>query len=229
MTGNSFRGADWRDGIGLEAQAEDGNPAKLFDALIDLKGQPTPFSTGVYALHQEDTSPLFTVDSPDMGNGLESLAERGDPAPLAAYLDEMMIPHGVFDTPEGATDAGPTFPGGQISFSVEAVRGDKLSFVTMFGQSNDLFFAPTDAGIPLFNRHGGSVSRNVAQYIRLCDVGTKVNEPPGIGPNQAPRQSFPDAGLVEMKPVDEVNDMYFYPPVDHMIKVSITPLQCKAL
>ena len=209
-------------GIGLEAQAEDGNPANLFDELIDLKGQPTPFSPGVYALHQNDVSPLFTVGSVDAGNGLESLAEQGDPSMLAEYLDGMMISHGVFDTPEGADSAGPTFPGGRITFSFEAVRGDMLSFVTMFGQSNDLFFAPGDAGIPLFNRHGKPVTHNLTRYIRLYDAGTEVNEPPGIGPNQAPRQNDPDAGMVEMKPVDEVEDMYFYPPVDDMIKVTIS-------
>ena len=209
-------------GTGLEAQAEDGSPAELLDALIDMKGQPTPFSPGVYAIHREETSPLFTIGVPEMGHGLESLAERGDPAGLAEYLDEMTIPHGVFDTPEGADSPGPTLPGSRIRLSFEATPGDMLSFATMFGQSNDLFFAPKDAGIPLFNKHGRPKIQQCNRYLRLFDAGTEVNEPPGIGLNQAPRQSDPDAGLVETMPVGEVDDMYFYPPVNDLMKVTIT-------
>ena len=62
-----------------------------------------------------------------------------------------------------------------------------------------------------------------SQYI-LWDAGTEVNEEPGFGPNQAPRQSAPNTGVDENGVVTPVNDgKYVYPKVSDVIKVTITP------
>lgn len=63
---------------------------------------------------------------------------------------------GVFNTPVGADMPGPALPGGRYSFEFSASPGQSLSFATMFVQSNDLFFAPMDTGIPLFSGDGGA-------------------------------------------------------------------------
>ena len=34
----------------------------------------------------------------------------------------------------------------------------------------------------------------MTDYIHLYDAGTEIDETPGSGPNQAPRQSGPDTG-----------------------------------
>jgi len=61
----------------------------------------------------------------------------------------------------------------------------------MFAQSNDLFFAPEPNGIPLFDAAGRARSGDSPDSIVLWDAGTEMNEQPGAGPNQAPRQAAP--------------------------------------
>ncbi len=91
----------------------------------------------------------------------------------------------------------------------------------MLGQSNDLFFAFDDMGIPLYN---GStpMSGDVSSYIMLWDAGTEMNEYPGAGANQAPRQSEKNTGTTEMMAVNEVDDAYTYPMVKDVIKVTLS-------
>jgi len=54
-------------------------------------------------------------------------------------------------------------PGSAYEFSVTAKAGDRLSFATMFVQSNDLFYAPHQAGANSGADEGGNV--------RLVDDG----------------------------------------------------------
>lgn len=109
---------------------------------------------------------------------------------------------GVFAVPVGGTDPAPLFPGDAYEFEIDAgpvvLPGDggtRLSFVTMFVQSNDLFFAPDEEGISLYAEDGSSICANgpvdVTDQILLWDAGTEVNEVTG-GPNQKPQQA-PDA------------------------------------
>ena len=99
----------------------------------------------------------------------------------------------------------------------------------MFVQSNDLFFAPSDEGIDLFaasskitSTRVKAISGDITDHIMLWDAGTEVNEEPGVGVNQAPRQPAPDTGPDENGVVRLVNDGYSYPPVNQLIEVTIT-------
>ena len=97
----------------------------------------------------------------------------------------------------------------------------------MFVQSNDLFFAPGDGGIALFDAGGRPVHGNVTNQIALHDAGTEVNQAPGVGPDQAPRQAKPDTGTSERVPIDLVinrRDGFSYPPVEAVIEIEITPV-----
>lgn len=132
---------------------------------------------------------------------------------------------GVFNTPDGAGSPGPILPGQSYSFSFKAAGDARLSFATMFVQSNDLFVAPDGAGIALFNA-GTPISGDVTAMIELWDAGTEVNEEPGVGANQAPRQSGPNTGADEngvVQLVSAVGDGFNYPPVADIIQVTITP------
>ena len=95
----------------------------------------------------------------------------------------------------GTTDA--IGPGGMYSFSFNAGKGHYLSLATMFVQSNDLFYAPAMDGIPLYDGSGNAVTGDMTAMLNLWDAGTEVNEEPGAGPNQAPRQSGPNTGMDE--------------------------------
>ena len=92
----------------------------------------------------------------------------------------------------------------------------------MFVQSNDLFYAPGASGFALFN---GDIPRSgdVTGEFLLWDAGTEVNEAPGVGANQAPRQAGANAGDDEAGSVRVVNDGYLYPEVDRVLRVTLIP------
>ncbi|WP_435177732.1 spondin domain-containing protein [Halorussus sp. AFM4] len=189
----------------------------------DAEKQPVPLSPGAYAVHSEP-GPLFAELEPARGNGLEALAEDGMPTDLAGALAERddVSDSGAFATPAGADEPAPIGPDGAYEFAVEAEPGERLSLATMFVQSNDLFYAPEPRGIGLFDG-GEPLSGDVTNAIGLWDAGTECNREPGVGADQAPRQSEAGAGTEEdapVRPVTDVGDGYEYPYVSEVIRVT---------
>ncbi|MCH4824226.1 spondin domain-containing protein [Gramella lutea] len=185
----------------------------------------TPFSPGVYLVQKKNSEPLFSPWEADYGEGLEAIAEDGSANDLNESLmnNPKVRSHGVFMTPVGASGGAPIFPGDAYEFYIEAKPNDYLNFATMFIQSNDLFIAPDAQGVPLFDGKEPK-SGDITMYLSLWDAGTEVNEEPGVGPNQAPRQSGPDTGIVENGVVRLVDDGYTYPEIEEVIKVTISPM-----
>ncbi|SFW24307.1 hypothetical protein SAMN02927921_00650 [Sinomicrobium oceani] len=70
-------------------------------------------------------------------------------------------------------------PGESFSLRFSAGKGQTLSFVTMYGWSNDLFFAPENPGISLYDNDGMPIEGDVSGQIRLWDNGTRINQHPG--------------------------------------------------
>ena len=133
---------------------------------------------------------------------------------------------GVAAIPDGADAAGPALPGAAYEFQIHALEGDTLTFATMLAQSNDLFFAPDERGIALYDDDGNPVSGDVTDQVELWDAGTEVNQPIGEGDQQAPRQSGPNTGDDEMgvvQLVSDLNDGLAYPAADEIIAVTLTP------
>ncbi len=154
---------------------------------------------------------------------------------------------GVFNTPVGATAPGlarpgPALPGDGSAYEFSFYAGPstvpgtttKLSFATMFVASNDLFFAPLNSGITLYDDNGDPINGDITDQVFLWDAGTEVNEEPG-GPNQPPAQAGPDTGEDEDGVVlllDSVNTdknglvvpniKTCYPLVNEAIKVYIS-------
>lgn len=214
---------------GLEAQAEDGNPTMLHAGVMPRAGLTSPVAPGVAVVHGA-AAPLFVSGEADRGEGLEMLAEDGSPAALAASLEaEIGGERGissvhVYDTPVDASMPGPLLPGAKLSFTVTARPGERLSFASMLGQSNDLFFGPSEEGIALFDASGEPVSGDVSDEVSIWDAGTEANQWPGVGPDQAPRQAGPQTGADDpMDHVRSVDDGYLYPASSQMLKVTITP------
>lgn len=211
-------------GLGLEGLAEDGAIDALVANLAAETGLSSPLAPGVFAVHASG-EPLFTANAADRGLGLEGLAEDGSAGALgdavAARAD--VTASGVFSTPSGAGAPGPLLPGASYTFEFEAMPGDRLSLATMLVQSNDLFYAPGADGLELFN---GSMPRSgdITGEFQLWDAGTEVNQAPGIGLYQAPRQSGADTGPAENGLVRLVNDGYQYPGVDQILRITLTPL-----
>lgn len=182
------------------------------------------FSPGAWLTHNSN-DPLFTIGEKDRGQGIEAIAEDGNPTMLAKALQNQsgVLSSGIFNTAVGAEKAGGIRPGQVFEFTVNAKPGEKLSFATMFGQSNDWFYAPIGGGIALFDRNGTPISGDVTSQIALLNAGTEVDEEPGIGPNQGPRQKAINTGVDENGVVQVVNDPSVSTQTNKVMRVTITP------
>jgi hypothetical protein len=188
-------------------------------------GKTAPFVSAsvLWVVHTGGT-PLFTGGQRDAGRGLETLAETGDPAPLAGALGSAkgVAAIGAAATPLGGTAQGPLAPGQAYEFEITAEPGQALSLAWMFGQSNDLFYA-NDRPIALFDAAGKPVQGDMTAQLSLWDAGTEVNEEPGLGPNQGPRQASLDAGVVEHEPIAHLHDRFRYPRTGDVLRLTISP------
>lgn len=195
-------------------------------SLSNSNGLSTPFAPGVWLTENRLNSPLFKPGKPDYGQGMEALAEDGDPSTLAGHLSHhaRINSYGVFNTPVGMGSPAPIFPGESYEFMVSGDIRDNLHFATMFVQSNDLFASPGAKGIPLFDRHRRPIHGDITHYLELWDAGTEVNEEPGNGIYQAPSQSGPNMGPDENGVVQVVNDGFTYPVLSDVLRVTIEPL-----
>ena len=215
-------------GLGLEALAEGGDPSGLEATLTAWNAAwSSPLAPGAWAVH--DFSGINTLFSQggSASSGLEAMAEDGDPSGLLASIQSAtgVQSAGVFNTPDGLSAPGVAHGGESYSFTVDASLGDLLTFGTMFVQSNDLFFAPLGVGISLFDLNGDPQVGDVTSSVFLWDAGTEVNELPGGGANQAPRQGAANTGTTEGGTVEflsAVNDGFHYPGVTDMIQVTIS-------
>ncbi len=209
-------------GSGLKGLAEDGDPSGLAGHLEMNAGYVSPLAPGVWAVHSSGVTPIFKSDQPDLGEGLEALAENGDPSTLSAALDSKttVIESGVFSTPSGSSGPGPLLPGASYEFTFDAEEGEYLSFATMLVHTNDIFFSPSAMGIALFSG-GTAISGDITSSIMLYDAGTEVNELPGVGIHQPARLN---GGDDENGNVRSVDDMFTYPSVTGSVKITITPM-----
>lgn len=166
------------------------------DTLPTSSGSvPVPLSPGAYIVHRADRNPLLDPRSP-ASPALEALAEDGN----ASLFPEGIPGSVIFNTPAGATEPGPLFPGDYYSFSLLASPGDSLALATMFVQSNDWFYSTTDDNndsIPLFDTNGNAINGDVSGMFTLWESATEEDEEPGTGANQAPRQAGPNTGVTE--------------------------------
>jgi hypothetical protein len=218
-----------------QAAAAQGQPTKFTIKVENIsRGKALKLSTGktapfvsapvLWAVHSDSGNPLFVGGQPDAGKGLETLAETGNPSPLLKSVTgaKDIASAGADDLPVGASAHGPIPPGQGYQFDISAVPGQSLSVAWMFGQSNDLFYA-NDRPIALFDAAGKAVRGDMTPQLFLWDAGTEVNEEPGLGPNQGPRQQTPEAGVAEHKAVAHVSDRFNYPRTAEVLRLTIAP------
>ena len=109
-------------------------------------------------------------------------------------------------------------PGQTTSFTFHAAKGQRLMFATMYSNSNDLFFAPENPGIQLFNDSGVPYTGIIADAVKLWDNGTRVNEQPGPDVNHP---GVAQAGVVtEVKGTDSEGHNYL--AASSLLQVSLT-------
>jgi hypothetical protein len=152
---------------------------------------------------------------------------------------------GIFNTPDGAASPGPVLPGSgdSYSFTVEAgsayLPGEtpRINFLTMLVASNDLFIAPDENGIPLYDANGIALSGDITEQFYLWDAGTEVNRAPGSmdqpGPGNDPAGSGTDenglvaqlggsgAAIPVMISTDNGIETFMYPPIDELVRITV--------
>lgn len=109
-------------------------------------------------------------------------------------------------------------PGASTTFTFHAAKGERLMLASMYGYSNDLFFAPENPGIRLFDDSGVPYTGVIADAVKLWDNGTRVNEQPGPDVNHP--------GVAQAGVVTEVNgtdaEGHSYLPASSLFQVSLS-------
>ena len=186
----------------------------ILNRTVDQSLRPTAFAPGVFTAHanpatvsEKEQRPLFRDGQPQLANGLEALAEDGNPHILFDTLAaggsgataKSPRAYGIFDTPAGTAEPGLLQSGDTYTFSFFTDRdAPRLSLAFMLVESNDWFVATPTDGIPLFQADGSAISGPI--QVHLYDAGTEEDEPVGEGSNQAPRQVAPNTGPADDEP-----------------------------
>ena len=193
------------------------------DGIVTEGGAKYPFalSPGLFVVNHRKN--YFFSEGEKADGALEAQAEDGNPELLSKkYLTKVGgLFTGVFNTPVGSDKASPILPGGVFEFTFTASEGMRLSLIAMFGQSNDLFYSPKQA-IDLFDAKGNALTGDITDSLLLWDAGTEVNQAPGLGEEQGPRQKMPNTGKVENGKVGLVKDGFTYPNTKDVLRVTIT-------
>lgn len=148
-------------------------------------------STGLlWSCSDDDTAPSVVQKSITIQNVLDS---------------KPLVESGTFQN----TGEPPVYmPGESFSIQFSAGLGQAFTFVTMYGWSNDLFFAPENPGIALYGDNGNPIEGDVSAQIKLWDNGTRVNQAPGqdvTHPGEAETSPQP---IAEITGTDSQNHSY---------------------
>ena len=170
----------------------------------------TGIITGIFpvlvVVYQGEKNPIYELGKNDPGMGLKDLAQKGNASKLQESLKKMKGVKGIY-----IAGTAPVGPGQKVMTQYKAGDGDKLAFVTMFGFSNDWFYANEQA---LSAKLSGDITNKTA----LFDSGTGVDQYPGAGNRQALFGGTPQA---ENKPISKVGTTFPVPPVNKVLKITI--------
>ncbi|MGV3763375.1 spondin domain-containing protein [Parapedobacter sp.] len=204
---------------GLTALAEMGDNSTLGAYLASNTGIFTPLSPVLVVVYDGMENPIYKTGENDRGEGLKALAQMGDASGLAAHLKSMDGVKEVYVLPAANTTVLlPKIggqPGSKVSQSLKVAKGDRLAIATMYGFSNDWFFAFKDNGVDATQKG------DVSEHIGLFDNGTAVDQFPGAGVTQANLAGTP---LAESKPIEEVpnpNAFNTLPAIPEIIRITL--------
>lgn len=198
---------------GLTNIAEMGDNSVLSQYLTGITGLNTPLSPVLVVVYNGNENPLYKTGEKDRAQGLKELSQMGNADVLAAYLKTKPGVKEVYVLKEPTTTVlmakmnGNS--GGKVSQKLLAKNGDRIAIATMYGLSNDWFFASKDNGVD------AAVRGDVSSLIELYDNGTALDLYPGA--NNIP-------AIMESKPIQKVanpNDYTTLPAVNQMIKVEL--------
>ncbi|MCS3795310.1 spondin domain-containing protein [Niastella sp. OAS944] len=110
-------------------------------------------------------------------------------------------------------------PGQSTSFTFSAAKNQRLTFATMYGWSNDLFFAPANPGIKLYNDDGSPITGDVSAQIKLWDNGTRINQVPGSAVVHPGTAESSVKNIKEVNGTDDYGNTYL--PASQLMQLSL--------
>lgn len=125
-----------------------------------------------------------------------------------------LVESGTFQGPNKAT-----LPGETSSFTFSAAKGQAVTFASMYGWSNDLFFAPANPGIKLYDAQGNPVEGDVSSQIKIWDNGTRINQHPGSSVVHPGTAETTAQNILEVNGTDAQG--YTYLPASSLMHVSL--------
>lgn len=204
---------------GLTELAEMGDHSNLADYIETQTGIFTPLSPILVVVYNGIENPIYQMGEPDRGEGLKELAQQGDASILADHLSAL---DGVKEVhvlaAENSTVLLPKAgeqPGGNVSQQLNLQEGDRLAIATMYGFSNDWFFASRGDGIEATQR--GDISASIA----LFDNGTALNQFPGAGITQFNLAGTPLEESENIREVPNPNSFTTLPNITDIIRVTL--------
>jgi len=99
-------------------------------------------------------------------------------------------------------------PNESLSFQFSAAKGQALSFVCMYGWSNDLFFAPANPGIKMYQDNGTPIEGDVSSQLKLWDNGTRINQVPGANVSHPGTAETTTKNITEVSGTDAQGNTY---------------------
>ena len=156
---------------------------------------------GIAVVHADDFE-VFAVGA-SASTALEAIAEDGDPTALQAELatvdavTQVVVLSSLDDVDYSEA---PLHPGESDSEVLTVWSDQRITFLQMFGASNDTFVA---GSFSAFDGQEIAVGE-VLGALALYDAGTEVNEDLGLGANQPANQTEPGQGEAEGGVIAEV-------------------------
>lgn len=186
--------------------AQMGNPAKLMAKVKNETGLFTGISPLVVVVYKADKNPVFEIGQKDKGIGLKNIAQMGDAKRLVEALKKMPEVKGVY-----MAGSSPITPGKSEMVKVDLPKDCKITYLTMYGFSNDWFYANEKDLSATFR---GDATGSTA----LFDSGTGFDQYPGAGNKQAHFKGTPEK---EEKPIQKVDNKYPIPQPKDILRITI--------
>ncbi|OQP39959.1 hypothetical protein A4H97_17230 [Niastella yeongjuensis] len=204
---------------GLTNIAEMGDNAALNTYLMSKTGIFTPLSPVLVVVYNGQQNPFFMTGENDRGEGLKDLAQKGNGDILAAALKSKQGVKAVYVLKDAAnTVLLPRIDGangGKVSQALSVVKGDRIAIATMYGFSNDWFFATSG------NDWDATQKGDLSTAIGLYDDGTAINQFPGAGITQFNLAGTPLSESKAIQAVPNPNGFTTLPANNNIIKVTI--------
>ncbi|WP_250252394.1 spondin domain-containing protein [Chryseobacterium sp. Marseille-Q3244] len=186
--------------------AQMGSIGKMTAKLSANTGIITGLSPALVVIYRGDKNPIYELGKMDNGMGLKEIAQFGNVSKLQSSLQSLPGIKGIY-----VAGNAPVPPGNKIMTNFKADPGDKIAYVTMFGFSNDWFYA-NEVSID------ATVKGELSSKTALFDSGTGVDQYPGAGNRQALFGGTPQS---ESMVISKVGNQYPVPAVQNVIKVTV--------